>query len=87
MPHASTCMSRTVAMRRLRTNSTAVLLSRPRVELSYSATFARVESSSAILTRFFSPPEMPRMSSLPTLVLKVWRRPRIVPSASRARPR
>ena len=53
-------------------NSIALALSRPLVELSQHCSGAALSATSAIVTRFRSPPLTPLTRSLPTRVLTVW---------------
>jgi hypothetical protein len=64
--------ARLVKTRRLRQYSSAVDASSPRVELSQQPTAPRVTIVSAIETRFFSPPETPRMNYISTATLKAY---------------
>src|SRR2546421_3804059 len=89
-------LARLVRTRRDRQYSKAVEASRPRVELSQHPTAPRVTIVSAIETRFFSPPETPRINymhqvmsrmgedtSFPTRVSKACSIPNILARISR----
>ena len=87
-------LARLVKTRRLRQYSSAVEASRPRVELSQHPTAPLVTIVSAIETRFFSPPEIPRINyhelifwfedtSFPTRVSRVCSMPKIRARISR----
>jgi hypothetical protein len=63
-------LARFVKTRRLRQYSNAVEASSPRVELSQQPTAPRVTIVSAIETRFFSPPDTPRMNYISTIPIE-----------------
>ena len=58
-----------------RINSNAVAESNPLVELSQHWILAPLSETSAMETRFRSPPETPLTISLPTFVFLVWEIP------------
>lgn len=75
--------ARSVEILRDLQNSMALAESRPRVELSHICKGAPESTASAMVTRLRSPPETPRMKSLPTLVLMVCEIPRSAMTTSR----
>lgn len=61
-----------------RVYSSAVDASRPRLELSQATTEARLTRTSAMETRFLSPPETPRTNSFPTRVSAACSMPKVL---------